>query len=94
MIAYLPIHIIPEQFTQLSVALTFTPQQLLQQQWMVSPTSFDINMEVDLIPSYDPSMNFEYNQFSASSMPLRDVSGDDFDSFINLDRCVNWSGHN
>jgi len=73
---------IPEQqFTPLSVAPTSTPRE---QQWMVSPTSVDVTMEVDIIPSYDPSMNFEYNQFSASSMPLGDVSGDDFDSFIDF----------
>jgi hypothetical protein len=64
---------------------TFTPQQLLQQQWVASPTTFEMNMDLDLAPSYDPSMNFEFNQFSmpnTSPMPLE--YGDDFDSFINL----------
>jgi len=75
---------VKQQFTPQTVAPTFTPQQLLQQQWMASPTSFDVNMEMDLVPSYDPSMNFEYNQFTTSPMPLGEFGGDDFDSFINF----------
>jgi len=64
---------------------TFTPQQLIQQQWVASPTTFDMSMDLDLAPSYDPSINFEFNQFNmpnTSPMPLE--FGDDFDSFINL----------
>ena len=64
---------------------TFTPQQLLQQQWMASPTTFDMNMDLDLAPSYDPTMNFEFNQFNmVNTSPLPLEFGDDFDSFINL----------
>lgn len=72
------------QFNTQTVAPAFTPQQLLQQQWMTSPTSFtDVNMDLDLAPSFDPSMNFDYNQFTTSPMQLAEF-GDDFDSFINF----------
>jgi hypothetical protein len=75
---------IKPQFSTQTVAPTFTPQQILQQQWMTSPTSFtDVNMDLDLAPSFDPTMNFDYNQFTTSPMQLAEF-GDDFDSFINF----------
>jgi hypothetical protein len=72
------------QFAPSSLAQSYIPQQSLQQQWMTSPpNSFDVNMDMDMAPSYDPSMTFDYNQFTASPMQLGDF-GDDFDSFINF----------
>ena len=52
------------------VPSTFTLQQLHPRQWTASSTTFEMDMD-------DSGMNFEYNQFMASSMSFEEFSDDE-----------------